>query len=136
MAHSKATLFDMATDGYFGNVGRKDMPAVLAPFDDDAIMEVIGRGVFFKGKAAIEAHFKEFLEAYDSIAVEIFDCTVDETEQRMCTRFKIDLTSPGGAVHTMVNLNHFQVSSDGLIDYVRIYMSDAPRDGFEDGNSA
>lgn len=136
MPHGQAQLRHMATDGYFGNVGRKDMAAVLAPFHEDAIMEVIGHDVFFKGKPAIKAHFEEFLEAYDTIAVEILDCTVDESAQRMCTRFQIDLTSPNGDVHTMRNLNHFQLAENGQIHYVRIYMSDAPRGGFEDGNTA
>lgn len=136
MPYNRGELLDMATDGYFGNVGRKNVEAVLAPFHSDAVMEVIGRGVCFNGKAAIAAHFQEFLETYSTITVEIFDCTVDEVAQRMCTRFRIDLTTPDGSVHTMHNLNHFQVSPDGLITDVRIYMSDAPRGGFEDGNSA
>lgn len=136
MAYNRQQLFHMATDGYFGNVGRKDLNAVMAPFDVGAVMDVIGHDVVFSGKAAIHAHFEEFLETYTSIQVEILDCTVDEAEQRMCTRFRIDLTPQSGPVHTMFNLNHFQVSPAGLITHVRIYMSDAPRDGFQDGNSA
>lgn len=136
MPYDAKTLSHMATDGYFGNVGRKDIEAVMAPFAQNAVMEIIGKDVLFNGKRAIRAHFEDFLEAYKDIAVEIFDCTVDVEAQRMCTRFQIALTPASGEVHTMRNLNHFQVSPDGEITYVRIFMSDTPRDGFAQGNSA
>lgn len=126
----------MATDGYFGNVGRHDINAVMAPFSEDAVMTAVAQAIHYDGKNAIKAHFTEFLATYPRINVHILHAMADEVTQAAAIHFEIEMENTAGAVQRMRNANHFHFNANGQIAQVHIFMTGTPGDGFTAGNSA
>lgn len=126
----------MATDGYFGSVGRHDIAAVMAPFSEDAVMTAVAQAIHYEGKQAIKAHFTEFLETYPRIDVRILHAMADDVNQAASVHFEIEMENTAGAVQLMRNANHFHFNAKGEIAQVHIFMTGTPGAGFTAGNNA
>jgi hypothetical protein len=126
-------LTHLAIHRYFGNVAARDGAAVLSLFAEDAVMEVASLGISYVGKAAIAAHFDEFLAAYPQISFAAFEPIADAGAGKIAVRFRIMLEDHAGVRTAMHNLNLFSIDSAGLLRHVVIYMSAAPKLGFAAG---
>jgi ketosteroid isomerase-like protein len=136
MPLSRDELIDLAVNRYFGNVARRDMAGVMAIFAQDAVMRVMTLGARYQGKAAIKAHFDEFLAVYAQAQFADFQPTADVAGQSVAVRFTITLTpADGSAAITMTNCNFFDLGPYGQVQNVSIYMSAAPSRGFDAGHA-
>lgn len=126
---TRQELEDIAVQGYFGSVARGDGAAVAALFAEDAAMRIVSAGITYQGKAAIVAHFDDFLGEYDPIRFSGFSVTADEAAQRVAVEFTIELHR-AGSVTTMTNCDFFSFDARGLVRDVSVYMSDLPDKGF------
>mgnify|MGYP005994363775 CR=1 FL=1 len=126
---TRQDLERIAVDGYFGSVARGDGDAVAALFADNAAMRIVSAGICYQGKAAIIAHFDDFLGEYDAIRFSDFAVTADEPAQRVAVEFTIALHNAGSVI-IMHNCDFFSFDEHGLVRDVSIYMSDLPERGF------
>jgi ketosteroid isomerase-like protein len=132
---SRADLEDLAVNRYFGNVAAGRVDAMLAILADDAVMAVPPLGIAYDGKAAIKAHFEEFVAVYSGVRFEDFTVTADADTQSVAVRFRVRLTrADGGGEVRMRNCNFFTVRADGRVGEVVIYMSATPQEGFQAGS--
>lgn len=136
MPLSHDQLITLSTDGYFGNVGKRDIEAVMQAFADTATMTVVGQAIHYPSKAAIRAHFVDFLNTYSRIDVTVLHAMADEQAQRAAVHFEIKLVTNAKPLQTMRNANHFKMNGDGKIEQVHIFMTGTPGDGFSAGNAA
>jgi ketosteroid isomerase-like protein len=135
MPLTRADLEDLAVSRYFGNVAAGRIDAMLAILANDAVMAVPPLGIAYEGRAAIAAHFEEFVAVYSGVAFEDFKVTADAGTQSVAVRFRVTLTrADGGTPVVMRNCNFFTVRPDGLVGEVVIYMSAAPQEGFQAGS--
>jgi ketosteroid isomerase-like protein len=132
---SREQLEALAVEHYFGNVAAGRIDAMLNIFADDAVMAVPTLALAYEGKAAIAAHFAEFMRVYSNVAFADFKVTADTETQSVAVRFRVTLTpADGGAALVMRNCNFFTVGSDGRIVDVVIYTSATPQEGFRAGS--
>jgi uncharacterized protein (TIGR02246 family) len=124
----------LAVERYFGSVARRDVEAIAALFTQDAVMRVVNAGLAYRGRAAIVAHFEDFLSVYHHVEVDSFRVTADPESRSVAARFRISLTD-AERTHVMTNCNFFYVREDGLVDEVIIYTSTPVGDGFAAGAS-
>ncbi|QLC25599.1 nuclear transport factor 2 family protein [Parasphingopyxis algicola] len=136
MPLSRNALIDLAVDGYFGNVGRRDIAALLGNMAEDVSMQVPSMGIRFADKQAIADHFDDFLDAYSAVSVDDFIVTADIENQSVAVRFRITLTpSDGGEPRVMRNCNFFEIDAAGRIRAITNYMSGQIEAGFHAGVS-
>ncbi|MEO1168618.1 MAG: nuclear transport factor 2 family protein [Pseudomonadota bacterium] len=136
MTLSRDALIDLAVDGYFGNVGRRDITALLGNMAEDVSMQVPSMGIRFADKQAIADHFDDFLGAYSTVTVDNFIVTADVENQSVAVRFRIRLTpSDGGEPRVMWNCNFFEIDPAGRIQAITNYMSGQIEAGFHAGVS-
>ena len=126
-------LIAAAVDGYFGRVARRDLEGVLANFTAASVMDVPTLGIGYRGKAAIRAHFEDFLAAYPSVRFAEFRPTADAAGRSVAVRFVVTLTGHDGETISMRNCNFFDLDADGRFDRVTIYTTAAPDAGFGAG---
>lgn len=129
MALGHQELVDIAVDGYFGSVARRDTDRIAEILAPECIMRVVSAGIVYDGKPAILEHFEDFLGSYDRIEFEGFNPTADERAQKVAVRFTIILHD-GAESLTMTNCNFFTLDQQGRFTEIAIYMSDLPDKGF------
>lgn len=132
MPLTRTDLERLAISGYFGNVAARRISHMLAIIADDAVMEVATLGIAYRGKAAIAAHFDDFLNTYARASFSGFAVTADSETQTVAVRFAVRLERhDGGEAVDMQNCNIFEVDPDGHVTKVVIYMSAALQEGFQ-----
>ncbi|QLC22658.1 nuclear transport factor 2 family protein [Parasphingopyxis sp. CP4] len=134
MPLTREALINLAVDGYFGNVGRRDIAALLDNLADGVAMAVPSLGIRFRDKQAIADHFVDFLDAYSKVEVDDFAVTADIETQSVAVRFRITLTpSNGDESREMRNCNFFEIDETGKIADITNYMSGQIEAGFHAG---
>lgn len=122
-------LVDLAIDGYFGSVARRDTGRLATLIAPGCVMRVASAGIAYEGQQAILDHFEDFLGTYGRIEFADFDATADEAAQKVAVRFTITLFGEDDPI-VMTNCNFFSIDEEGRIGNVAIYMSDLPDKGF------
>ena len=120
----RAALIDLAINRYFAQVDLKNLDAVLACFDDGAILTVQTSHTVHAGKAAIERMFVDLFGAWHRIVHKDFTITADDTNGRIAASFEAVLTAADGSVTRLHNTNFWRVR-DGRFQEVHVYMSGA-----------
>nr|WP_310523482.1 nuclear transport factor 2 family protein [Polymorphobacter sp.] len=121
---SRIGLIGLATQDYFSKVDAKDMEAVLACFNDEALFCVQTSFTRHAGKAEIRRMFEDFFSAWATIVHKDFTCTVDEKNGRIAASFEAVLTAADGSVTRLNNTNFWRLR-DGKFQEVYVYMSGA-----------
>ena len=106
---SRIGLIGLATQDYFSKVDAKDMEAVLACFNDEALFCVQTSFTRHAGKAEIRRMFEDFFSAWATIVHKDFTCTVDEKNGRIAASFEAVLTAVDGSVTRLNNTNFWRV---------------------------
>ena len=121
---SRSALIHLATQDYFARVDAKDMDAVLACFNDEALFCVQTSFTRHAGKAEIRRMFEDFFNSWATIVHKDFTCTIDEKNGRIAASFEAVLTAADGSVTRLSNTNFWRVR-DGRFQEVYVYMSGA-----------
>jgi len=128
-ALSHDQLIDIAVDGYFGSVARRDVDRLVSLLAPTCVMHVVSADIVYDGKPAIVEHFDDFLSTYHRITITDFDATADVARQKVAVRFAITLYGDGNPIR-MTNCNFFTIDDSGRFSHVAIHMSDLPEKGF------
>ena len=115
-------LVDLAVKRYFGSVDKKDLPATLDCFHDNAMLTVQTSFTTHAGKENIRRMFVDFMDAYEVIAHRDFTCTVDVANARITASFTAELTDAKGEKTLLENTNYWRVREDKFQE-VYVYMS-------------
>jgi len=121
---SRDQLIDLAVHRYFANVDAKNLDAVLACFNDEALFCVQTDFTRHAGKDAIRRMFVDFMGAWKTIVHKDFTCTVDEKHGRISASFEAVLTAEDGQVTRFFNTNFWRVR-DARFQEVYVYFSGA-----------
>ena len=133
MPLSRTQLIDRS-EGYFEACNAHNQQAVMDSFGADCLMWFPAATFVYRGKEALDVHFKDFLGTFSTINFHDYTHVVDVESQRICTYFMIFLTKPDGEEIRMKNCNIFHVDQNGQFEEIIIYNSGALSDGFHAGS--
>ncbi|MEQ8388055.1 MAG: nuclear transport factor 2 family protein [Alphaproteobacteria bacterium] len=118
---SREELIDIAQKKYFGNVDKKNMQAVLANFNPDAVFTIQSHFTVHEGRDEGIRKMFEGLFEYDTILHADFETIADVEGQAVSSRFRVELDK--GSEHTtLMNVNHWYLK-DGKFQRVFVWMS-------------
>lgn len=116
---------DMVENGYFANVDRKDMDAVLDCFREDAVFTIQSAFTTHEGRdGGIRKMFENLFDTYSSrIVHRDFRHVVDVENNRCAAQFEVELKQGDGQETYLSNCNFFYLDEDGKFERVFVYMS-------------
>jgi len=121
---NRTQLVDLAIHRYFASVDRKDLPAVLDCFHDNALFTIQTAHTVHEGKEGLRRMFTDFFGAFRTIVHRDFTCTVDENNGRIAACFTAELVDHKGAKVLLENTNFWRIRGERFQE-VYVYMSGA-----------
>lgn len=117
---------DAVENGYFANVDRKDMNAVLDCFAEDAVFTIQSHFTVHEGRdTGIRKMFENLFATYEpKILHKDFEHVVDEEQNRCSAKFNVELVEKeNGKEVTFSNCNFFFFDEDGKFERVFVWFS-------------
>ena len=119
---SRESLTKLAIEQYFANVDRKDLGAVLACFNADAVFTIQSSFTVHEGRDdGIRRMFETFFNEYESILHTDFEVIADADHEAVSARFRAELKN-GAELAELQNINHWYLEG-GKFQRVYVWMS-------------
>lgn len=121
--HSRQYLIDLAQKRYFGNVDAKNLDAVLACFNEDAVFTVQSSFTVHTGRdTGIKSMFERLFDTYARILHTDFEVIADSAGQSVSARFRVELDHRNGSHTKLMNVNQWYLVN-GKFQRVFVWMS-------------
>ncbi len=114
-----------APGAYFEVVDRKDLPATLEFFDDDATFGIPTAGLTFAGKDEIAGMFETFFADYAVIRHDVTNLVVDADACKAATEQRCPHVRADGSPETVTTCNTFEFAPDGRFTLVVVWIDSA-----------
>jgi hypothetical protein len=126
MPLSRQELIDISVC-YFEGCNDHNLTQIMDTFSADCLMRFPAATFIYKGKAALELHFKDFLGTFKTVEFQDYTHISDSD-------FEVKLLDHYGGEVRMKNCNIFHLDEAGLFKEIIIYNSGALSAGFRDGS--
>ena len=133
MPLSRQQLIDISVC-YFEGCNDHNLTQIMDTFSADCLMRFPGATFIYRGKAALEIHFKDFLGTFKTVEFRDYTHIADSESQSILSYFEVKLMDRYGGEVRMKNCNIFHLDEAGLFKEIIIYNSGALSAGFRDGS--
>jgi len=123
MSHlSREQLLELATQKYFANVDKKNMPGVLDCCHEDVAFTIQTDNLTHDGHTGVRKMFDNLFNNFEEIWHGDFELAADVEAQTVCARFNVYLKDAQGNETRLRNCNFWYVE-DGKFRRVFVFMS-------------